>query len=105
MLQSKLFWGPLILQVNMLDGGTDSELEVQVTTIASAKNISHTSELVEQQPVNVPIDSNNLSLQQLADPSLYPIILYLKEGKLPEDSKEAVYDIKWGTSLNESQAR
>ena len=67
----------------------DSELEVQVATIVSAKIPDTLSELVEQQPVNVPIDSNDLSSQQLADPSLYPIILYLKEGNLPEDSKEA----------------
>ena len=39
--------------------------------------------------VNAPIDSNNFSSQQLADPSLYPIILYLREGNPPEDSKEA----------------
>ena len=67
----------------------DSELELQLATIASAKIPDTLSELVEQQPVNVPIDSNDLSSQQLADPSLYPIILYLKEGNLPQDSKEA----------------
>ena len=67
----------------------DSELQVQVAIIAYAKIPDTLSELVGQHSVNVPIDSNNLSSQQLADPSLYPTILYLKEGNLPEDSKEA----------------
>ena len=58
----------------------DSELEVQLATIASAKIPDTLSELVEQQPVNVSIDSNDLSSQQLADPSLYSIIHTLFEG-------------------------
>ena len=67
----------------------DSKLEVQVATIASAKVPDTLIELVEHQPVNAPIDSNNLSSQLIADPSLNPIILYLKESNLPEYRKKA----------------
>ena len=69
----------------------DSELEVQVAKIASAQvpDTLMISELLGQQPMNDITDSDTLSSRQLADPDLCPIIHYLKEGKLPEDSQKA----------------
>ena len=47
------------------------------------------SELLEQQPTNISTNSDTLGSQQLADPDLHPIILYLREGNLPEYSQRA----------------
>ena len=62
---------------------------MQVAKISSANVPGTLCKLLQQQPTSTIINSNTLSLHQLSDPDLHPIILYLKENSLPEDNQKA----------------
>ena len=64
----------------------DEELEVQVAKIASSRIPENIVDLLNKQPTDDTTDSNSFSSQQLADPEL---ILYLRDGVLPENGQQA----------------
>ena len=64
----------------------DEELEVQVAKIASSRLPENIVDLLNKQPTDDTTDSNSFSLQQLVDPEL---ILYLRDGVLPENGQQA----------------
>ena len=63
--------------------------EVQIARVATTKIPDKLDELLRQQPTSVSVNTDDLTSRQLADPNLQPIILYLKDGKLPEDGQQA----------------
>ena len=64
----------------------DGELEVQVAKIVSSRIPENIVDLLNKQPTDDTTDSNSFSSQQLADPEL---ILYLRDGVLPENGQQA----------------
>ena len=67
----------------------EADLEVQVAKIVSTDVPDTLDELLRQQPTSTSTDTDDLIARQLADPCLEPIILYLKDGRLPENEQQA----------------
>ena len=66
----------------------EADLEVQVAKIVSTDVPDKLDELLRQQPTSTSTNTDDLISCQLADPSLEPIILYLKDGKLPKNGQQ-----------------
>ena len=67
----------------------EADLEEQIAKIVSTDVPDKLDELLRQQPTSTFTNTDDLVSRQLADPSLEPIILYLKDGKLPENGQQA----------------
>ena len=67
----------------------DEALEVQVAKIASNKIPNNIVDLLDKPPTNITDNSDTYGSQQEADSELSPIILYLRDGTLPENGKQA----------------
>ena len=67
----------------------EADLEVQVAKIVLTDVPDKLDELLRQQPTSTSTNTDDLVSHQLANPSLEPIILYLKGGKLPENGQQA----------------
>ena len=67
----------------------EADLEVQVVKIVLTDVPDTLDELLRQQPTSTSTDTDDLIACQLTDPCLEPIILYLKDGRLPENEQQA----------------
>ena len=78
----------------------EADLEVQVAKIVSTDVLDKLDELLRQQPTSTSTNTDDLISRQLADPSLKPITLYLKD-KLPGNGQEIIALSKQFTILDE----
>ena len=67
----------------------DVQLEVQVAKITSTRKSDDIVDLLEEQPTGSMMSLGTYSSQQLSDPELSPIMLYLRDGILPENEQQA----------------
>ena len=78
----------------VLPAPTDDEAreEVQIALISSDDNVNLTT-MLQKDPENVPNCSDSFREEQLKDTALHPIMTYLSEGVLPENSQAAAKTI------------
>ena len=91
------------------DNGASKEVQIALISSSEAEDIST---LLHKEPDNATNCSDSFHEEQLRDPALRPIMNYLSEGPLPEDSQVAakligtsfiVYNGRWDLVLHWSE--